>query len=64
MRAIVVRSQVAPWLFALTARPGVGLEPLQCDTGVAQIDSLHLDERKTIDEARAFMATMGERVAS
>ena len=38
------------------------LEPVQCDTGVAQIDSLHLDERKTIDQARAFMATMATRV--
>jgi hypothetical protein len=61
---VVVRSPVAPWLFALTARPGVVLEPLQSDTGIAQIDSLHPDERKTIDQARAFMATMGGRVAA
>ena len=61
---IIVRSQAAPWLFSLSARPGVALEPLPCDTGVVQIDSLHLDERKTIDDARAFMATMRDRVAS
>lgn len=62
--SVIVRSPVAPWLFALTARPGVVLEPLQCDTGIAQIDSLHLDERKTIEQAWAFLATMGERVAA
>ena len=62
--SVVVRSQVAPWLFELTARPGVVLETLQCDTGIAQIDSLHLDERKTVDHARAFLATMASRVAA
>lgn len=40
------------------------MEPLQCDTGVAQIDSIHLDERATIEQARVFLATMGERVAA
>lgn len=34
---VVVRSQVPPWLFALSARSGVQLEPVQCDTGVVQI---------------------------
>ncbi len=54
--SIVVRSQAAPWLFALTARPGVRFEPVECDTGIAQIDSLHLDEGATLTRARAFMA--------
>jgi hypothetical protein len=60
---VIVRSSVAPWLVGLTARPGVQLEPVECDTGVAQIDSLHLDEVETIRRARAFMATMPQRVA-
>lgn len=60
--AIVVRSQVAPWLFARTARAGVRLEPVECDTGIAQIDSLHLDEAATVARARAFMAGIGPRV--
>lgn len=60
--SIVVRSQVAPWLFARTARAGVRLEPLECDTGIAQLDSLHLDEAATIARARTFMAGLGPRV--
>ena len=60
---VVVRSQVAPWLFERTARPTVELEPVETDTGVAQIDSLHLDERETLARARAFMNTMPARLA-
>jgi UDP:flavonoid glycosyltransferase YjiC (YdhE family) len=59
---VVVRSQVAPWLFELTARPTVQLEPVETDTGVAQIDSLHLDERETLSRARAFMNTLPDRI--
>lgn len=59
---IVIRSQVAPWLVERTARPGVRLEPLECDTGIAQIDSLHLDERQTIERARAFMRELPRRI--
>ena len=61
---IVIRSEVAPWLVARTARPGVTLETVACDTGVVQADSLHLDEAATLARARAFMATFGERVAA
>ncbi|MGH9200431.1 MAG: hypothetical protein ACRD2A_04255, partial [Vicinamibacterales bacterium] len=53
---------VAPWLVTLTAREGVRLESVECDTGVVQIDSLHLDEQETIRRARAFTATMPARV--
>jgi UDP:flavonoid glycosyltransferase YjiC (YdhE family) len=60
---IVVRSQVAPWLFERTARPGVQLEPVECDTGVVQIDSLHLDAGQTLTRARAFMHELPARVA-
>ncbi len=58
---IVVRSQVAPWLFARTARPGVRLEPVETDTGVVQIDSLHPDEAATLLAARAFMRGLPAR---
>lgn len=61
---VIIRSEVAPWLVARTARPGVTLAPAACDTGVIQIDSLHLDERATLDRARAFMATFPQRVAA
>jgi hypothetical protein len=59
---VIIRSEVAPWLVARTARPGVTLEPVACDTGVVQIDSLTLDERATLERARGFMATFPARV--
>jgi hypothetical protein len=62
--SIVVRSQVAPWLFARTARPGVQLEAVECDTGIVQIDSLHLDAEATVARARDFMAGFDRRVAA
>lgn len=60
---IVVRSQVAPWLVARTAPPGVTLEPVMVDTGASQTDSLTLDVGRTVQQAEAFMASFGERVA-
>lgn len=60
---VIVRSQVAPWLFERTARPGVELSPVETDTGVVQIDSLHLDAAETIRRATAFMRTFDQRVA-
>lgn len=60
---VIIRSDVAPWLVARTVRPGVLHDPVACDTGVAQIDSLTLDQAATLDRARAFMATFPERVA-
>lgn len=61
---IVVRTAVAPWLFAATARPAVTVSPVECDTGAVQIDSLRLDERETIRAAERFMATFANRVAA
>lgn len=61
---VVARTQVAPWLFERTARPEVRLEPLACDTGVVQIDSLHLDAPQTLQRARAFMQDFPARVAT
>ena len=60
---VIIRSEVAPWLVARTVRPGVTLEPVACDTGVVQIDSLNLDEAATLERARTFMATLPARVA-
>lgn len=61
---LIVRSQVAPWLFQRTARPGVELIAGETDTGAVQIDSLTLDAAETIRRATAFMATFDERVAA
>lgn len=61
---IAVRTAVAPWLFAATARPGISVTPVECDTGAVQIDSLRLDEGETIRRAERFMATFADRVAA
>src|SRR5262245_15939170 len=59
---IIVRSSVASCVVSLTARAGVTLEPVECDTGVVQLDSLHLDAAESIERARSFMATLPDRV--
>jgi L-arabinokinase len=60
---IIIRSAVAPWLVQRTVRPGITLEPVTCDTGMVQLDSLTLDATATLDRARAFMSTFAVRVA-
>ena len=59
---IIIRSSVAPWLVARTARPGIELSAAQVDTGVIQIDSLTLDARGSIALAETFMSAIDERV--
>jgi hypothetical protein len=51
-------------LVARTVRPGVELSPVEVDTGVIQLDSLHLDPPGSIARAEAFMSTFDARVAS
>lgn len=58
---IIIRSSVAPWLVTRTARPSVELSPAEVDTGVVQIDSLHLDAPGSIARAEAFMSTFDAR---
>ena len=57
---IVVRSMVAPWLFARTANPRIELERVACDTGAVQIDSLRINEEETVRQAARFMADLPE----
>lgn len=40
------------------------LSPIEVDTGVVQIDSLHLDGTASITRAEAFMSTFEQRVAA
>jgi len=61
---VIIRSSVARWLVARTARAGVELSPVEVDTGVIQLDSLHLDVPGSIARAEAFMSTFDARVAS
>ena len=63
---IVVRSNAPRWLFDRTVRAtkegAVQHHPLEVDTGIVQIDSLHLDEVATIRSAREFMESFEERI--
>jgi hypothetical protein len=72
---VVVRTSAARWLFDRTIRGPAPSEPGRrvegpftylagpTDTGVVQIDSLHLDERQTIREAAEFHQTLPARAA-
>jgi hypothetical protein len=59
---IHIRTNTARWLFDLTVRGAFEYEDLECDPGIVQIDSLHLDEEASIRRARAFIATFERRV--
>ena len=59
--AVLIRSSAARRIFDRTVNPPFELDDRPCDTGVVQIDSLRLDAAATIDRARAFYRTMGER---
>ncbi len=59
---IIIRSSVASWLVTRTARAGVEHVPVEVDTGVIQLDSLHLDAAGSISRAEAFMSTFEARV--
>ena len=61
---IVVRTSAARYLFDRTVRVPIVFIPGECDTGVVQIDSLRLDEAKTIERAAAFYATLAARVST
>jgi L-arabinokinase len=51
---VVVRTSVAPWLFARSVRASVRLEPGVVDTGAIQRGSLDVDIPATLEAARAF----------
>jgi hypothetical protein len=59
--SIVVRSSAPQWLFERTARVPLTFLAGECDTGVVQLDSLHLDEPETARRASAFYATLPQR---
>lgn len=60
---ILVRTAAARWLFERTVRVPFTLLPGPTDTGVVQIDSLHLDERATALRAAQFYAGWDAHVA-
>jgi UDP:flavonoid glycosyltransferase YjiC (YdhE family) len=60
---VVVRTSVPRWLFAPIAGETVQVQALETDTGVVQIDSLHLDEEQTARNAGRFFADFDRRAA-
>ena len=58
---VLVRSAASRWLFDRTIRVPFDIDPRPCDSGIFQIDSLHLDVERTFAEARAFYADFDAR---
>jgi hypothetical protein len=59
---IVVRTSVPAWFLKRSARVPIDVQPCETDTGITQIDSLQLDESKTVRQATAFYDTFESRV--
>lgn len=51
---VIVRTATPRWLFDLTLARPVTFEPAETDTGIVQIDSLHLDVAASVRRAAAF----------
>jgi L-arabinokinase len=61
---IIVRTAVPESFLNRSARAPIEVQQCETDTGIAQIDSLRLDEAETIRRATAFYATFDGRVAA
>jgi L-arabinokinase len=59
---IVVRSSVPRWFLEKSSCARIDVQPCQTDTGIAQIDSLQLDETETVRQAAVFYSTFDHRV--
>ena len=59
---LVVRTSTPRWIFDRTVRAPFTLIEGACDTGIVQLDSLHLDAPRTIDEAAAFYRNLSAHV--
>jgi hypothetical protein len=60
---VVVRTSAARWLFDQGVRGAFSYIAGDCDTGIVQIDSLHLDARETIARADEFTRRLPEHAA-
>ncbi len=60
---VIVRTTAAQWLFDLTVRGPHEYHRTETDTGIVQIDSLHLAAAASVARAREFMSTFDARVA-
>lgn len=59
---VTVRTSVPLWFFETAARRHVDVQPLQTDSGLAQIDSLTIDEPETLRRACRFHDIFDYRV--
>ena len=59
---IIVRTSVPESFLKKSARAPIDVQPCETDTGIAQIDSLGLDEAETIRRAVGFYGTFDHRV--
>lgn len=59
---IVSRTSVPRWFFERSVRGPIDLQPGEVDSGMVQIDSLHLDEDETARRAARFYADFDRRV--
>src|SRR5262245_23041490 len=59
---IIVRTSVPAWFLERSASGSIEVQPCETDTGIAQIDSLQLDEAETVRQATAFYSRLDRRV--
>jgi len=61
---IIIRSAVAAWFLDASLQQRVRLEPLETDPGLAQHDSLRIDEAESVIRARRFYGGFDDLVAA
>jgi L-arabinokinase len=59
---IVVRTAVPAWFIERSAHPAIEIQPCETDTGMAQIDSLRVDEAETARRAARFYRDFPARI--
>jgi hypothetical protein len=59
---IVIRTSVPRWFLERSSGGSIEIQPVETDAGMAQIDSLQLDEAETAHRAHAFYSTFDARV--
>ena len=61
---VVVKTPAPEWLFGLLTGREVEVEHLECDVGVAQRDSLHVDTAATLHKVRALVESWDGMIES
>src|ERR1700704_6481499 len=58
---VVVRTSAPAWAFLRIQKPAVEVQSCETDSGVAQVDSLTVDEDETMRRAAAFYRELEHR---